>query len=962
MASAGAIAADVLAAEQELATAREALEAAQEAAEVAREKAAAAAAAAGVSPAAASATLDIGAPVSGEGEKPAGSPVLKLEPAPEPETSDAVLALTEAAAAAEARVARLAAQQVAAENTAQEVAQRGIAAHEAAAAAAEQELAVRASLEAAKAEEKLQLELVIASEKALAEFKARLDAPLAVPAGALGEDAAAAAAAAAAALAAAAAAAADAAAAASAPASDSDSAFGEDKAPAEQTARVFAGALMSGSAGEKFTGSPWMKAVQQRLGPAGLAFVIACSLALVVELPLITRRLFPSGMPPVSAAVAAAARRGKAAMETARGALHRERHAAEGHSSDKKRSSNAASSKAGKGAKQAAHAASHDDGGAGAGMMDVITLLATSVLAVPLISKLPGGSPVLGFLIGGAAIGPMALGLIANVETVKHIAEIGVVFLLFNIGLELSLDRLQSMAKYVFGLGVSQVIGTTIPAAIVVALTTGISMPAAVVVGVGLAFSSTAVAMQVLGDRGEAASRHGRVAFSVLLLQDLAVVLVLMLVPLLAGGASPDGGGFQGAVLLKALGLAIVKTVVAIAVILAAGRVVLRPVYRRIADLGNTEIFSATTLLVALGTSTLTSVLGLSAALGAFLAGLLLAETEYHLQVESDIAPYRGLLLGLFFMTVGMTIDPGLLVARFVPIVACIALLVAGKVAVMTAVGPIFGLNRLNAARAGMYIGPGGEFAFVTFGLAVSSGLLSQAIVNELTLVVALSMAATPWLANVGADLRERLEAGSSDMKALQPAVGEVDDMSGHVIIAGFGRSGQLIAQLLTEQHIPFVALDMRSDRVQAGREDDLPVFFGDAGSQQVLHSVGTHRARCAVVCMDTSGANYRTVYTMHKHYPSVPVYVRAADVADGLKLEKAGATACVPETLEPSLQLASAVLSRLELPPEEVVTAIDSFRRRNMDQLLKLQADMAESSEKGANKVGAGNGAAAAH
>ena len=714
---------------------------------------------------------------------------------------------------------------------------------------------------------------------------------------------------------------------------------------------------MSRSAGKPFTGSPWMKALRRRLGPMGLSFLIGFALLLVVELPLITRRLFPSGRPPVSAAVAVAARKGKAALEAARGALPRTAKQAEAKQAGDKKAKAAAGKHAKAAtavAKGAAAAGGHaagghqgggdSHGGAGAGMMDVITLLATSVMVVPLVSKLPGGSPVLGFLVGGAAIGPAALGLIANVETVKHIAEIGVVFLLFNIGLELSLARLQSMAKYVFGFGMAQMVLTTIPAALIVAATTGLAMPAAVVVGVGFAFSSTAVAMQVMGDRGEAASRHGRVAFSVLLRQDLAVVLVLMLVPLLAAGASPDGGGFQGGVLLKALGLAVLKTVAAIAVILAAGRVILRPVYRRIADLGNTEIFSATTLLVALGTSTLTSVLGLSAALGAFLAGLLLAETEYHLQVESDIAPYRGLLLGLFFMTVGMTINPGLLVARFVPIVACIVLLIAGKIAVMTAIGPVFGLNRLNSARAGMYIGPGGEFAFVTFGLAVSSGLLSQAVVNELTLVVALSMAATPWLANVGADLRERLEGSSGDMKALQPAVGEVDDMSGHVIIAGFGRSGQLIAQLLTEQHIPFVVLDMRSDRVQAGRDDDLPVFFGDAGSSQVLHSVGTHRARCAVVCMDTAGANYRTVYNMHKHYPTVPVYVRAADVADGLKLEKAGATACVPETLEPSLQLASAVLTRLELPPEEVVTAIDSFRRRNMDQLRELQADMASS------------------
>ena len=676
--------------------------------------------------------------------------------------------------------------------------------------------------------------------------------------------------------------------------------------------------MISGSAGKPYAlRHPLLLSLRKRLGPVGLGVLLALSLCLVVEMPLL-RRLYRGSLPPVSSAVASAARRGKRALEDLRAALPLPSGEAEAHGH-------------------------HDDGhdahghGAGAGMMDVITLLATSVIAVPIVSKLPGGSPVLGFLVGGAVVGPSALGLIANVETVKHIAEIGVVFLLFNIGLELSLERLQAMAKYVFGLGTAQMVATTIAAGAVTMLATGLSAPASLVVGVGLAFSSTAVALQVLGDRGEASSRHGRAAFSVLLLQDLAVVLVFMLVPLLA----PTGadGAINSSVLLKALGTAIVKTGVAICVIMAAGRVVLRPVYRRIADLGNTEIFAATTLLVALGTSTLTAALGLSAALGAFLAGLLLAETEYHLQVESDIAPYRGLLLGLFFMTVGMTIDPALLVAQFVPIAGCIALLVAGKVAIMALVGPLFGLSFLNAARSGMYLGPGGEFAFVTFGLAQGCGLLSLSLCNTLTLVVALSMAVTPTLAHAGAQLRDALEArgGGADMAALQPAEGEVDDMRGHVIIAGYGRSGQLIAQLLSEQLIPFVALDMRSDRVNAGRESELPVFFGDAGSPAVLHSVGAARAACAVVCMDTTGANYRTVYSMGKHYPDVPVFVRAADVADGLKLEKAGATACVPETLEPSLQLAAAVLAQLDLPPEDVVTAIDAFRRRNISELREL-------------------------
>ena len=678
--------------------------------------------------------------------------------------------------------------------------------------------------------------------------------------------------------------------------------------------------MISGSAGKPYGLHPSLRLLRKRVGPVGAGVFLAMLLCLVVEMPVV-RRVWKGQLPPVASVVASAARAGRKGLEELRERLPFPAAGADAHDHGAH-----------------AHGGGGGDGhGSGAGMSDVITLLATSVMSVPVVSKLPGGSPVLGFLIGGAIVGPSSLGLIANVETVKHIAEIGVVFLLFNIGLELSLERLQAMAKYVFGLGTAQMVSTSVAAAIVVMLFTGLSLPASVVVGVGLAFSSTAVALQVLGDRGEGASRHGRAAFSVLLLQDLAVVLVFMLVPLLA----PSGadGGIQSSVLLAALGQAVLKTGAAIIVIMAAGRVVLRPVYRRIADLGNTEIFSATTLLVALGTSTLTAALGLSAALGAFLAGLLLAETEYHMQVESDIAPYRGLLLGLFFMTVGMTINPVLLIQQFVPIAASIALLVVGKIGLMCLVGPMFGLSVLNSARSGMYIGPGGEFAFVTFGLAQGCGLLPADLSNTLTLVVALSMAVTPSLGTLGAKLRDWVEerGGGGDMAAAAPAEGEVDDMRSHVIIAGYGRSGQLIAQLLGEQQIPFVALDMRSDRVTSGRDDDLPVFFGDAGSPAVLHSVGAARAACAVVCMDTPGANYRTVYSMAKHYPNVPVFVRAQDVADGLKLEKAGATACVPETLEPSLQLAAAVLQQLDLPPDDVVTAIDSFRRRNISELREM-------------------------
>lgn len=566
------------------------------------------------------------------------------------------------------------------------------------------------------------------------------------------------------------------------------------------------------------------------------------------------------------------------------------------------------------------------------GLIQTIWLLMTATIAVPLVCKLPGGSPVLGFLAGGALIGPHALGIIQDVEGVRHLAELGVVFLLFNIGLELSLERLRSMQKYVFGMGTAQVVVTLVAVAGTAMALASVSGPGAVILGGGLALSSTAVAMQVLQDRGESGSRHGRATFAVLLLQDLAVVVLLMLIPLLAPS---DSGALGLSKIAKALGVAALKALVAIVTIIAGGRTLLRPLYRRIAAMENNEIFAATTLLVVLGTSVLTQIAGLSLALGAFLAGLLVAETEFALQVESDIAPYKGLLMGLFFMTVGMEISAGLFFAEWKTVVSGIVLLIGGKVGVMAAIGKPFGLTILQSVRAGLLLAAGGEFAFVTFGEAVSHRILPQALVSKLFLIVSLSMALTPFLAEFGQRLGKMFE--KSDFKALQPKEGEVEELRGHVVIAGFGRVGQIIAQLLSERLIPFVALDVRSDRVQAGKELDLPVYFGDAGSAAVLHSIGAHRASCCVVTLDSPGANYRTVWALHRHFPDVKVYVRAHDVNHGINLEKAGATAVVPETLEPSLQLASAVLSQLNMPQDEVAHAIQAFRKSHISELQVL-------------------------
>lgn len=491
--------------------------------------------------------------------------------------------------------------------------------------------------------------------------------------------------------------------------------------------------------------------------------------------------------------------------------------------------------------------------------------------------------------------------------------------------------------QYVFGLGFSQVCVTMLIATWLGVSVLGLNMGGAVILAAAMSLSSTAVGLQVLQDRGEASSRHGRAAFSVLLFQDLAVVVFLMLTPLLAQSQTSQaiGGQEQVKIFLLQIGQAIVKACVVLAAIIAGGRLMFRPIYKRIAQTKNAEIFAATTLLVVLGTSMLTQKFGLSMELGAFIAGLLLAETEYALQIESDIAPYKGLLLGLFFMTVGMEFSMPVLIQQWRAILATMAVLIAGKTAVVAFAGPIFGLSRIASIRAGLMLAPGGEFAFVLLGEAAAKAILATALCSQMYLVVALGMALTPMLATIGNALDDMYE--SKDVLKLQPSEGEVDDLRGHVIVAGFGRVGQMICQLLGERLIPFTALDVRSDRVSKGRDMEMPVYFGDSGSKAVLHSVGAAKAACAVVALDTPGANYRCVWAIKKNFPNVKIYVRARDVAHGLNLERAGASAVVPETLEPSLQLAAAVLQEMKLPQDEVSSAIDEYRRSHLEDLKEL-------------------------
>lgn len=541
----------------------------------------------------------------------------------------------------------------------------------------------------------------------------------------------------------------------------------------------------------------------------------------------------------------------------------------------------------------------------------VLVILAFAVLAVIVFRALRLG-PVLGYLAAGALIGPHALGLVRDVGTIDRLAELGVVFLLFSIGLELSLERLLAMRRQVFGLGLAQVAVTAVVvwAALRVFGTSG---PAAVVLAGGLALSSTAIVLRILQDAGELGTRTGRLAMAVLLFQDLSVVPLITVVPLLSG---------DGATLLRSLAVATVTAAAALAGIVVVGRTAVRPLLRLVAASRTPEVFTGIALLLVLGVGWGTDQAGLSMALGAFLAAVLISETEYRHQVEADIEPFRGLLLALFFMSVGMSLDAGEVV-RSAPLVVGGALaLLALKAALLAALALASGSPPAVAARLGLTLSQGGEFAFVLFALAAASGTLPPATARTAGLVVALTMALTPLLAAAGRRVERRLAARA----AAAPGAGL--DVEARVLVAGFGRVGQTMARLLEERGVPYVALDADPAVVSAASSRGLPAFFGDSTRAEVLRAVGAGAMTAAVVTLDEPGAAERAVAALRRENPGAPVLVRARTPAHSARLLGAGATAVVPELVEGSLQLGEELLLALEVPRAEAEDLLDRYRQ----------------------------------
>ncbi|WP_286916219.1 MULTISPECIES: monovalent cation:proton antiporter-2 (CPA2) family protein [Pseudomonas] len=554
-----------------------------------------------------------------------------------------------------------------------------------------------------------------------------------------------------------------------------------------------------------------------------------------------------------------------------------------------------------------------------------VVFLLAAVIAVPLAKRLQLGA-VLGYLFAGVVIGPQVLGWVGDPQSVSHISELGVVLLLFIIGLELSPKRLWVMRKAVFGVGLAQVLLTAVVIGAVALLAFGQPLNSAVVLGLGLALSSTAFGLQSLAERKELNSPHGRLAFAILLFQDIAAIPLIAMVPLLAGGGGDAGEGSTLDHSLRVLG--------SIAVVVIGGRYLLRPVFRIVARTGLQEVSTATALLVVIGTAWLMELAGVSMALGAFLAGLLLADSEYRHELESQIEPFKGLLLGLFFISVGMGANLGLLLESPALVLGLTVLLIGIKLPLLMLIGRLAGgLGRFSAVRLGIVLAAGGEFAFVVFKIGREQGLFDARLYDTLLLTITLSMALTPLLLLLCA----RLLRTKTQPVEVPEEYREIDSDAPRVVIAGMGRMGQIVARILRAQKISFVALDTSVESIEFSRSfGHLPVFYGDPLRPEILRAAKVEQAEYFVIATDDPEINIKTAELVHRLYPHVKIIARARNRQHVHRLVDHGAQA-VRETYYSSLEITRRTLVGLGLSQSQADARINRFKRHD-EQVLQAQ------------------------
>ena len=563
-------------------------------------------------------------------------------------------------------------------------------------------------------------------------------------------------------------------------------------------------------------------------------------------------------------------------------------------------------------------------------LLEVVVLLGAAVIAVPIFRKIGLGA-VLGYLAAGLLVGSAGFLSPDDASSIRHFAEFGVIFLLFVIGLELNLSKLWAMRTAVFGLGSLQILVTGLLIT-GYAWYVGVPTTAAIVAGFALALSSTAMGLQLLNEKGELTSSHGQSAFAILLMQDLAVIPLIAMIPFLAGSKGLEG---NGNVLL-----ALLEDVVAIVGIIVVVRYLLRPALRFIAKYGSREVFAATAVLTVLAAAWVVDATGLSMALGAFLTGLMLSDSEYVHQIEADVEPFKAPLLGLFFMSVGMSVNVGMLVIDWLwlELLRHAVVIIFIKGMVIFGLCLLFGRSRKTALRTALLLSQSGEFGFVLFGMAIDEGIESPSEFQLAMIIIALSMAATPLLTLLGERLVKRMEQPVTAKASLggQPP----EDIEGHIIIAGFGRVGETIAMMLRASEVPYVALSSRPGLVQKGRAHGHPVYFADPTMINTLMAVGLNRAKLVIVVLDTPKATEKTVLAIRSQYPTLPIAVRAYDLVHAKKLEELGAGEAIPETVEVSLQLGAEALFHAGIADDLIDDSLESFRRDNYVLLKKAFAE----------------------
>jgi monovalent cation:H+ antiporter-2, CPA2 family len=577
-----------------------------------------------------------------------------------------------------------------------------------------------------------------------------------------------------------------------------------------------------------------------------------------------------------------------------------------------------------------------------AAFKEPVIILTAAAIIVPLFHRLKI-SPVLGFILCGVILGPSGLGGLATSApwlyaftiqdraSIATMAEFGIVFLMFAIGLELSLERLNMMRKAVFGLGSAQVGVTSLAIFAVCYFALGLTGTASAVIGLALSLSSTAVVLQTLAEQKRLTTPAGRGAFGVLLFQDLAVVPILFAVSML----SPDRMGLGVAGLMKSLLVA----VLAVGATIIGGRIVLRPVFRQAARTRSPEIFMAACLLVVIATSLGAAAAGLSMALGAFLAGLLLAETEYRREAEATIQPFKGLLLGVFLVSVGMSVDIFKILERPLEIGVSVVGLIALKALIVSVTGPFFGIKRPGATKAGLLLGPGGEFAFVVLALAVSLKVVGQEQADFVLLIAAITMCLIPFLAHWGvAPSKGKANANLAPESALAAAALS-GEQQGHVIVAGYGRVGVVAVDLLVKQGVPYIAVDADLDRVRRARKEGRKVYYGDAARGEFLRACGIGHAKALVVTMNGGSAVDEVVQAAHLERSDLPIVARARDGDHAAHLYGLGVSEAVPETLEASLQVSEALLVEIGVPMGNIIVAIHEKRADMRAALLEASS-----------------------